>query len=276
MAPASPRRLRTLALIMVLSGSIGAVPAPASEPSVYRSRAPLGVPVVDGDVSFDVFRFQCGSGKIGDQDSGLEPDEVFCMVAVGVHNRGSDPVQLDPRTYALIAAGSPYPTWREAMKELVLDDPDHLFIRAIPPGGGGLETLYFQLPTGIRPIRLELHTHAASDGATLTLKRCRWSNSGGSCSARRDNGEAGNAYPRDPALDLAYPHAVEEDQPTCFDGREWSGAAVPGVASPTAGFWGQGTITLRHEQLAEFDDNDDGSVLLVPTTRNLEDPRVCG
>lgn len=255
---------------------IGTVAAPASEPPVYRSGAPLGIPVVDGNVSFDVFRFQCGSGKIGDQDSGLVPDHVFCMVAIGVHNRGSDPIQLDPHSYALIAAGSSYPTWREAMKELVLDDSNHLFIRAIPPGGGGLETLYFQLPAGIHPVRIELHTYAGSDGAFLTLNRCRWSASGGSCTARRDNGEAGNAYPHHPALDLAYPHAVEQGQPTCFAGREWSGTALPNVASPTAGFWGQGTITLRHEQLAEFEDNNGGSVLFVPTTSNLEDSRVCG
>ena len=275
LARTSPWRLRILALTLVLSGLFGTAAAPASKSTAFRSRAPLGMPVVDGEVSFDVFRFQCGSGKIGDQDSGFDPDEVFCMVAIGVHNRGSDPVRLDPFTYSLVTARSSYPTWREAMKELVLDDPNHLFIRAIPPDGGGLETLYFQLPAGVRPVRLELHTHAGSNGAFLTLDRCRWSDTGGWCAARRDKGEAGNAYPRDPTLDLAYPHAVEEGQPTCFAGREWSGTAVPDPASPTAGFWGQGTISLRHEQLAEFEDNDGGSVLLVPTTQNLEDPRVC-
>jgi hypothetical protein len=263
-----------LALAIVVAGTASS--APASEPTASRAKAPLGVPVVGGDVSFDVFRFHCGSGKLGDQDSGLDPDGVFCMVAVGVHNRGSDPIQLDPFTYSLIDRRSSRAPWKEAMNELVLDDPNHLFRGEIPAGGGGLETLFFELPAGVRPVRLELHTHAGSDGASLILDRCRWSESGGSCSAKRDGGEIGNAYPRDPALDIAYPHAMELDQPTCFDGREWSGVGVPMGTSGSTTFWGHGTIVLKHEHLAEFKDNDGNIVLLAPTARNFEDERVCG
>lgn len=269
-------RPQALALVLALSGLSGASATPASESPAETSKAPLGVPVFDGDVSFDVFRFQCGSGKIGDQDSSLVPDDVFCMVAIGIQNRGSAPIELDPDSYALIAGGSSYPTWREGMKELVLDDSNNLFSGPISQDGGGLETLYFQLPSGPRPVRLELHAHAGSDGGILTMRRCSWSDAGGSCSAKRDHGEAGNAYPRGPALDLAYPHAIEEDQPTCFDGREWAGQKVPGPSSMVGGFWGQGTITLKHEQLAEFKDNYGQTVVLLPTTSNLEDERVCG
>lgn len=247
----------------------------ASDNVSERRKAPLGRPVFDGEVSFDVFRFQCGSGRIGNEEATLEPDKIYCMVALGVLNGGSESVHLDPYSYFLIA-DSAYRPWREAMERLVIDDANNLFLRPIPPGGGGLETLYFQLPTGVRPSRLRLHTQPHSEGALLTLNRCRWSDSGGSCSTAPDRGERGNAYPRDPSIELAYPHSMEIDQPTCFDEREWMGTYAPAVPSNSAGFWGQGTIALKHEQVAEFYDNFGGTILLTPTLRNLEDPRICG
>lgn len=225
------RRLRVamiaLSLVAGLSGAVNQA-AVAKAPT----SAPAGRPVLDWSFTFDVFRITCGSGKAGDGDSLLNPDGLFCAVAIGVVN-GGPKRKLDPYTHYLVVDRRKYATSRRAMLALTLDDPHNVFSRPIPHGGGGLGALFFEIPRGSAPTALQMHERSGTKAAIAIFERCSWSDNGGGCKIARDNGEPGNAYPREAHIGMHYPHALQLDQPTCFAAMEWR--ASPAAMRTTFG-----------------------------------------
>lgn len=271
------RRVTAFTAVVALAGALlpggtGAAASPAY-PARSTTEAPLGVPVRDSSLTFDGFRLTCGSGKVGDEDSMLDPGFVHCTVGIGVVNVGSGAIELDPFAARIRTNHGSYRPWRRGMKSLFLDDQTSLFRRSIPPGGGGLGALIFLLKRSDRPVALELHEAQRSPGATLLVEKCAWSDNGGSCRERMDNGEPGNAYPRGTMPGVRYPHALDVGQPTCFDRRQW----WPVRGTEGTDFSGQGTVELDGSRMApSFHDNSGAVVALRYGHENMQDERVCG
>jgi hypothetical protein len=237
-------------------------------------RGPL--PVRDGEVMFDVFSFVCGD-TLGTMERTLEPEGYFCDVGISALNRGTVPVRLDPFEQQLLVDGQPRPPWDEAMRELVLSEPDNLFVRAIPPGGGGTASLIFELLDGSTPERLELHASSGSVGAAVRLSGCRlWKvTTPGPCALDQRGNVRGTAYPPEAAVGVSYPITFRFDEGIglCFEGRDWQ---VQATNRDLARLDGHGVITLRSSELAEFRDNSGVVVRLVPNETTGPDAPVCG
>lgn len=270
------RQVTALVAIVALVGLLphrpGAAASPA-DPAGSMSEGPLGVPVRDSSLTFDGFRLMCGSGKVGDEDSMLDPGFVHCVVGIGVVNVGAEAIQLDPLAARIRTKHASYRPWPRGMKALFLDNQTSIFRRSIPPGGGGLGALIFLLKRSDRPVALELHETRRSRGATLLVEKCAWSVNGGGCRERVDNGEPGNAYPRSTMPGVRYPHGLDIDQPTCFDRRQW----WPVKGTEGLDFRGQGTVELDESRMApSFHDNSGSVVVLRYGHENMQDERLCG
>jgi hypothetical protein len=237
-------------------------------------RGPL--PVRDGEVMFDVFSFVCGE-TLGSMERTLHPEGYFCDAGISALNQGTTPVRLDPFEQRLVVDGQPRGPWEEAMRELVLDHPDNLFVQEIPPGGGGTASLIFELPEGSAPERLELHASSGSVGAAVRLSGCRlWKvTTPGPCALDQRGNVLGTAYPPDAAVGVSYPISFHIDEAVglCFEGRDWQ---VQPTDEDLAHLDGHGVITLRSPKLAEFRDNSGVVVRLVARGASDGDAAVCG
>jgi catechol 2,3-dioxygenase-like lactoylglutathione lyase family enzyme len=225
---------------------------------------------------FDVFSFVCGQ-TLGSMERTLEPEGYFCDVGISALNRGTAPVRLDPFEQRLLVDGQPLRPWEEAMRELVLNEPDNLFVQEIPPGGGGTASLIFELPDGATPERLELHASPDSAGADVRLTGCRlWKvATPGPCALGQRGNVRGTAYPREAAVGVSYPISFhfDEGMGLCFEGRDWE---VQPTDADLARLDGHGVITLRSPELAELRDNSGVVVRLMPSAANDGDAAVCG
>jgi hypothetical protein len=234
------------------------------------------LPVRDGDVVFDVFSFVCGE-TLGTMERTLEPEGYFCDVGVSAFNRGGSAVRLDPFHQRLVAGREPREPWDEAMRELVLNQPDNLFVQEIPTGGGGTASLIFDLPDGALPERLELHAAGDSPGAVVRLSGCRlWKvEAPGPCALDDRGNVRGTAFPSEPAVGVSYPVSFDAHVAVglCFAGREWQ---LQPTDVDLSRLDGHGVITLRTTELAEFEDNSGVVLRLVPSAANDRDAAVCG
>jgi hypothetical protein len=225
---------------------------------------------------FDVFSFVCGA-TLGTMERTLEPEGYFCDVGISALNRGTAPVRLDPSEQQLLVDGQLRGPWDEAMRELVLSEPDNLFVQAIPPGGGGTASLIFELPDGSTPERLELHGLPASTGALVPLTGCTlWrETTPGPCALDQRGNVRGTAYPSEAAVGVSYPVSFHfaEQVSLCFEGRDWRVQSSSGDVSRLDG---HGVITLRSPELAEYRDNSGVVVRLAPREANDRDAAVCG
>jgi hypothetical protein len=226
----------------------------------------LGEYVADQDLSFRVFRVDCGTGELGDQDSMIRAPETWCGVGFEVLNHGDQPVALGPWTHYLRTDANVHKPWAMGMREIVLDDSGTLFDQTIPPGGGGKAGVLFAIPAAEVPQSVELHQYTESRGATVRLPDCR-----SGCYSR--SSETSSASPG-----IAYGHAVALTQLRyiCFEGREWEPTAEAWKDSPTAKMSGQGVIVLLGSERALFRDNTGFELRLQLTSQNQEDPDVCG
>jgi hypothetical protein len=234
------------------------------------------LPIRDGDVVFDVFSFVCGE-TLGTMERTLEPDGYFCDVGISAFNRGGSPVRLDPFDQRLVADGEPREPWNEAMRELVLNQPDNLFVQEIPTGGGGTANLIFELPDGAVPERLELHSSAGSPGAMVRVSGCGlWKvKTPGPCALDERGNVRGTAYPEQAAVGVSYPISLhfEEGAGLCFARRDWQ---LQPTDADLSRLDGHGVITLRSPGLAEFHDNSGIVLRLTPSSANDPDAAVCG
>lgn len=230
------------------------------------SEGGLGEYVADQDLSFRVFRVDCGSGEIGDQDSMIEAPEKWCGVGFEVLNQGDEPVRLSPWTHYLHTDKDVYKPWRKGMREIALDDPSPLFDQTIPPGGGGKAGVIFPVPEAEVPESVVLHQSAESRGAMVHLPDCRFG-------CYSTSSETARASPG-----ITYGHAVALSQlrHICFDRREWEPTPDARKDSPSVKMSGQGTIVLLRAERAVFRDNKGFELHLQPTAQNEEDPDVCG
>lgn len=234
--------------------------------------------VWDGDVAFELTRMDCGLGKVGDEDSNLNPDGKFCMVGVAVFNASSEHVVLPLGSHVLETNGARFRPWEEGMDELAADDPGSLYAEGVPPGGGGQALIYFELPDGAQPRSLEVHASESSDGAIIRLTGCSWNDyqgelSGG-CYVRKEKARIGVGYPH--AIATSAGNGPPLLQATCFNRIEWEVTSHP-VDQVPEGFTGQGTITLVTTDEARFEDNSGVILDLEPTGRNTaSDNGLCG
>jgi hypothetical protein len=234
------------------------------------------LPIRDGDVLFDVFSFVCGD-TLGTMDRTLEPEGYFCDVGISVFNRGAATVRLDPFEQRLVVDGEARGPWEEAMRELVLNQPDNLFVQDIPAGGAGTASLLFQLPEGAVPERLELHAAAGSSGAVVRVSGCRlWKvEAPGPCALDDRGNVRGTAYPLRAAVGVSYPVSFhfEEDPGLCFASRDWR---LQPADTDLSRLDGHGVITLRSPRVAEVRDNSGVVLRLVSSPAGDRDAPVCG
>lgn len=239
-----------------------------------QGKSPL--PIRDGGVIFDVFSFVCGA-TLGSEETALRPDGYFCDVGISVLNRDPKAIRLDPYAQFLIAGGRRVTPWKKAMDGLVLNDPDNLFVRAIPSGGGATGTLIFDIPEGVQPVRLELHAGPRTQGTSVSVEGCSLYKAVElkPCALERRGGGQGVAYPVRAELRVAYPISFHFGEGTnlCFDRREW--ILRPGQKAKLNRLDGQGVIILTTERAAEFRDNT-GVVLRLVAGKNDRDAPVCG
>ncbi|MGH2709922.1 MAG: DUF4352 domain-containing protein, partial [Actinomycetota bacterium] len=126
-------------------------------------------PEAEPSIDFEVLQWRCAHSNVRTATEVVEARGEFCFVALDVTNWGTDPATLDPSCQFLIddenARYTPHPEVM-ALDELAVDG----FGRPIGPGEVVQNSaLYYDVPKGTSPARLELHETCDGPGRSVPL-----------------------------------------------------------------------------------------------------------
>lgn len=132
--------------------------------------ATIGQPARDGKFEFvitDISRTK----TIGDEYLNTTAQGEFVIVHLTVKNIGSEPQLLsDSEQYLYDAKDNKYSADSEAGIYLSGDGSDSVWLEEINPGNTVKGKIAFDMPTGAKPVKAELHDSAFSEGVAVTLK----------------------------------------------------------------------------------------------------------
>jgi len=137
-------------------------------PTSSAARARRNLPVRDGQFEFQLAgRPRCGLTAVGTGYLRRQAQGRFCLVPLAVRNVGRE-----QRTFT----GSAQHLYDAAGRKHDIDPAAVVLVKStamlgspINPGNGVRGTLVYDLPPGVRPVRLELHDSPFSRGVTLRL-----------------------------------------------------------------------------------------------------------
>lgn len=130
--------------------------------------APVGLnqPARDGKFEFVVQSVKCGIPSLGDATIGKKAQGQFCEVGMTVKNIGNEAQLFDAsNVFAYNAAGQKYDADGEA--DIYLGDAGNAFLNNINPGNTVTGIVVFDIPTGQKITKLELHDSPFSGGVTV-------------------------------------------------------------------------------------------------------------
>jgi hypothetical protein len=140
-----------------------AVPAPT------KNAGPgIGDKARDGKFRFQVTKVQCGIKKVGSAYLGKKAQGEFCAVSVRVENI-SDEAQtmFASNQYLFDRKGRKFSADDEAA--LYADDSQVMF-EEVNPGNSIRGRIYFDVPRGTKPVKMELHDSILSGGVDVALR----------------------------------------------------------------------------------------------------------
>jgi Domain of unknown function (DUF4352) len=153
------------------SSASGSSPKAAS-PATAPKAAGIGTAVRDGKFQFTVTSVSQAKSA-GDTTDGLgdTAQGEYTILHVTVTNIGSEAQTLDDSSqYVYDASGRKYDASTEADIDLNSSDgADSVFLNNINPGNTVKGELAFDMPTGTKAVKAELHDSAFSGGVTVNL-----------------------------------------------------------------------------------------------------------
>jgi Domain of unknown function (DUF4352) len=128
----------------------------------------LNQPARDGKFEFTVSGVDCSKTTLGSDPVSTDAQGVFCLVSVNVKNIGDKAQTLDSTSqYGYDAQGKKYSTDTQAA--IYLPNGGDTLFNQLNPGSAVDGTLIYDVPTGTKLTKLELHDSAFSDGVTVNL-----------------------------------------------------------------------------------------------------------
>ncbi len=133
--------------------------------------AKIGEPARDGKFEFTVNSMKCGEKSIGDQFANTKAQGQFCRVNLTVKNISNEPQTLDSTSqYAYSVQGQKYSTNDEAAIYAEADtNSSGAWYNNINPGNKVTGDIFFDVPDGTNPVKVELHDSAFSNGVDVNL-----------------------------------------------------------------------------------------------------------
>ena len=134
--------------------------------------AKIGEPARDGKFEFTVKSVKCGEKTVGDQYFNRKAQGQFCRVNVSVKNIGDESQTLDSSSqYAYSSEGKKYSSDDEAALYATADNnATGAWYNEINPGNTVKGDIFFDVPTGVKLTKIELHDSAFSNGIEVDLK----------------------------------------------------------------------------------------------------------
>jgi hypothetical protein len=128
----------------------------------------LNQPARDGKFEFTATGVDCSKTTLGSDPISTEAQGVFCLVSVNVKNIGNEAQTLDATSqHGYDAQGKKYSTDTQA--EMYLPNGGGALFNQLNPGNSVDGQLVFDVPSGTKITKLELHDSAFSDGVDVTI-----------------------------------------------------------------------------------------------------------
>lgn len=154
-------------------GAAPANAAPANAAPAAPQVAKIGTPVRDGKFQFTITSVSQAE-SVGDTADGLgdTAQGSYTILHVTVTNIGSQPQTLDDSSqYVYDASGRKYDASTSADIDLnSASGSDSVFFNDINPGNTVHGELAFDMPTGLKAVKAELHDSVFSGGVTVNLR----------------------------------------------------------------------------------------------------------
>ncbi|MBU6213246.1 MAG: DUF4352 domain-containing protein [Actinomycetales bacterium] len=153
------------------SDSSGASDSASNGTSASKpAQANMGDTVRDGKFEFKVNTVKCGIESVGSDFTVAKPQGEFCKISITVTNIGNEAqMLLSSNQKMLDAAGREFEA--SSGDVFMADDSTRaLFLSNINPGNSVTGPVYFDVPPGTAPDKIELHDSAFSDGTSVSLK----------------------------------------------------------------------------------------------------------
>jgi hypothetical protein len=205
LVPEPPRRRRGLRAVLVVVGifaaccaggatlalvsnaawrdltSLGADPAQADQPAQVDQPAPttsapppapaqpgLNKPVRDGKFEFVVSGVTCGQEAVGVAPITRQAKGQFCVVDLTVENIGNkDQLLVDGAQKAIGPDGAEYGP--DTSAGLIANANTSVWLNVVKPGAKVAGKMVYDVPDGVKIVRLELHDSVFSHGATVAI-----------------------------------------------------------------------------------------------------------
>jgi hypothetical protein len=118
---------------------------------------------------FELLDWRCGHATVRTPTVAIEAQGEFCYVAMNIENRGAAAASLDPSCQFMLDEGTRYAPQLQAVAA------DHRAVAGFgdPIAPGEIvenSALYFDVPKGSEPDRLELHETCGGPGIDLDLR----------------------------------------------------------------------------------------------------------
>lgn len=149
----------------------GSSPPSASGNENKAQTAKIGQAARDGKFEFTVNSLKCGEKSVGSQYVNRKAQGQFCRVNISVKNIGDEQQTLDGSSqYAYNAQNQKYSADDEAAIYAATDNNSTTtWYNDINPGNTVKGDLFFDVPVGEKPVKVELHDSAFSGGVTVSL-----------------------------------------------------------------------------------------------------------
>ncbi len=133
--------------------------------------AKVGQAARDGKFEFTVKGMKCGEKSVGNEFLKAKAQGQFCRVSLTIKNIGDEAQTLDSTSqYAFNAQGQKYSSDSEAAIYAQSDNNSSTaWFDEINPGNTVKGDIFFDVPAGVKPVKLELHDSAFSGGVTVNL-----------------------------------------------------------------------------------------------------------
>lgn len=145
--------------------------ADKAEPTEQTTK--LGQPVRDGKFEFVVNKLTCGEKSVGSQYASATAQGQYCRVNIRVQNIGDQAQTLshadqyaysaDNKKFSADSTAAIYSTSSS-------DASSNAWYNQINPGNTVTGDLFFDVPAGVTPTKVELHDSAFSSGVTVNLQ----------------------------------------------------------------------------------------------------------
>ena len=143
-------------------------PTSTTRPSATAAQPGLNTPVRDGKFQFVVSAVSCGHASVGEGFVTKQAQGQYCLVELSVENVGnSGQLLLDGLQKAYGPDGAVFAT--DSSAGVIASAGTSVWINVVKPGTTVSGTIVFDLPTGARLARLELHDSPFSRGVTVTV-----------------------------------------------------------------------------------------------------------